>query len=237
MSMSQVLDYSSNVGSSWVAARLGAAKYYRTLRALGIGQPTRVDLPGETVGLLRDSTAVDWIPFDLATNSYGHGLAVTPLQLASAMATIANGGVHLKPFVVKKVAGPAGTRLYYPTILGQAVRAETAATLSRMLVGVVDDDNVGEGRLARVPGYALAGETGTAELAVSGGSSKTTTVASFLGFGPAENPRFVILVRIDAPRDTPSGETVAAPVFGAIARQLLSYYQIPPSRPLTGSGT
>jgi cell division protein FtsI/penicillin-binding protein 2 len=105
-----------------------------------------------------------------------------------------------------------------------------------MLVQDVDDTTRGESRFARVPGYAIAGKTGTAQVPTTSGYSSTATIASFLGFAPADNPRFVILVRIDDPQDTPWGETAAAPVFSAIARQLFSYYQIPPTRPLPASG-
>lgn len=237
MSMTQALSYSSNVGAAWVATRLGARRFYATVRAFGIGTATGVELPGETAGFLRLATANEWSDFDLATNSFGQGLAVTPLQVAAAMASIANGGVRMKPYVVQGVTAPTGARTVNATSLGSAIRSETATTLTRMLVSAVDDVAAGEEKLARVPGFAVAGLAGNTLIPPGPGYDSSDTVASFLGFAPAERPRFVILVRVDQPKDAALRDKAAAPVFGAIARQLLSYYQIPPSRPVPTGGT
>ncbi|HVB97400.1 MAG TPA: penicillin-binding protein 2 [Chloroflexota bacterium] len=235
--MAQTLTYSSNIGVAWAAGQVGAVKFYEYAQRFGIGRPTDIDLPGEASGVLRLPTADDWHPFDLATNSFGQGLSVTPIQMAAAVAAVANGGTLMKPYVVKRIESPAETRLFYPTVVGQVIKPQTAVTLTNMLVQVVDDNTLGESRLARVPGYAVAGKTGTAEIPIAGGYSPNRTIASFAGFAPAENPRFVILVRIDDPQDSPWGETVAAPVFSAIARQLINYYQIPPTRGVNANGT
>jgi cell division protein FtsI/penicillin-binding protein 2 len=235
--MTQTLISSSNVGISWVATRVGAPRFYDYARAFGIGRPTGIELPGEAGGLLRMPTAADWFPFDLVTNSYGQGLSATPLQMAVAIAAVANGGKLMKPYVVKKIEGGSGARMYYPTVEGQVIHAETAANLTKMLVAVIDDRTSDESRFARVPGYAVAGTSSITSVPVAGGNPSSEAIASFVGYAPAEDPRFVILVRIDAPRDTPAAENVAAPVFGAIAKQLLNYYQIPPSRPAQGIGT
>ena len=162
---------------------------------------------------------------------------MTPIQMAAAVAAVANGGTLMKPYVVKRIDGPQGTRLFYPTVEDQVIQPRTAAMLTNMLVQVVDDNTLGESRLARVPGYVVAGKTGTAQVPISGGYSNSQTIASFVGYAPADNPRFVILVRIDEPQDSPWGETVAAPVFSAIARQLINYYQIPPTRDVKENGT
>lgn len=236
-SMTQVLIYSSNIGAAWAATHVGATRFYEYAQRFGIGQRTGIDLPGEVAGILRLPTDPGWYPFDLATNAFGQGVSVTPIQLITAAAAVANGGTLMKPYVVSKIEGPSGTRLFYPTFVRQVIRPDTAKKLTKMLVAVVDDNTLGESRFARVPGYAVAGKTGTAQIPVPGGYSNNRTIASFVGFVPAENPRFVILVRVDDPKDTPWGETVAAPVFSAIAKQLLNYYQIPPTRPVPGNGT
>lgn len=228
---------SSNVGASWVATRVGAPRFYQYLRAFGIGRRTGIELPGEASGSLRLPTEPDWYPFDLATNAFGQGVSVTPLQLAAAVAVIANGGSLMKPYLVKQIDGAAGHRSYYPTVVSRVIRPETAAALTRMLVAVVDDASPGAPRLARVQGYAIAGIAGTTEVPVAGGDGATETIASFAGFAPAEAPRFVVVVRIDRPKGRQSGDEAAAPVFGAIVTQLLEYDQVPPSRSPAGAGS
>lgn len=235
--MTQTLIYSSNVGASWAAARVGATNFYRYVQAFGFGKPTGIELPGEANGTVRLPSDPVWFPFDLVTNAFGQGISVTPLQMAVAVAAIANGGTLLKPYVVQKVSGPDGTRVYYPTVRGQVIHQETAANLTRMLVAVVDDPKNTPASAARVPGYSIAGKPGTAEVPGDNGYSKTDTIASFVGYAPAEAPRFVIVVRIDGPREPQGSDAAAARVFGAIARQLLQYYQIPPNRPDGENGT
>jgi len=235
--MTQTLLSSSNVGAAWAATHVGAPNFYQYVQAFGIGRSTDIQLPGEVSGILHLPTDPDWYPFDLATNSFGQGVSATPLQMAVAVAAVADGGTLMKPYIVKKVAGPDGTMVYYPTVEGQVMHAETAANLTRMLVAVVDGATMEESPLARVPGYAVAGMAGGAQVPVSGGDSADDTITSFVGYSPAEAPRFVILVRIDQPKDAALGEAMAAPVFGAIAQQLLNYDQVPPTRPVPGTGT
>ncbi len=236
MSMLQALELSSDVGLSWAASKVGASKYYRLIDDFGLGQRTGVDLPGETAGQIRQPTEVDWDPFDLALNASGRGIAVTPIQLASAAATVANGGMRFQPIIVRRVEGPSGARAL-PVFAGRRViRGETAATLTRMLVSAVDDP-ASEGRAARVPGYAMAGLSGTVRPVNESLAATVPTTDSFLGFGPAERPRFAMYVSIDTPSDTAGTDSTSASVFGTIARELMSYYQIPPSRPLAGNGT
>lgn len=228
--MTQTLTDASSVGTAWAAARLGASKFYQYTQAFGFGKPTDVGLPGEGAGLLRLPSEADWLPFDLMTNSFGQGVSVTPLQMAVAVAAIANGGTLMKPYVVEKVAGPDGTRTYFPTIEGPVIRSETAKNLTNMLVASVDSQSSGEARFARIPGYDVAGIGGIAPGDVAAGPNSPATLASFAGYAPASAPRFAILVWIDSPEQPlPNGAT-AAPVFQSIAQQLLNYYQIPPSQ-------
>jgi cell division protein FtsI/penicillin-binding protein 2 len=152
---------------------------------------------------------------------------VTPLQLTAAVSAIANGGTMMKPYVVKEVQTPAGKRVYGPTVVGQVVSVNTARTLTAMLETVVEAVDSGQVRLARVPGYRIAGKSGTAEIPTREGYS-AATIASFVGYAPADDPKFVVLVKIDEPKDSPGGETVAAPVFRAIADQLMVYFRVPP---------
>lgn len=234
--MSQALALSSEVGTTWAAARVGAPNFYRYARAFGLGQSTNSGLPGEVGGLLRLPADADWLPFDLITNAYGQGVWATPLQMTVAFAAIANGGTMMKPYVVQKIWGSAGDRAYFPTIEGQVIRKETASSLTRMLVATVDGTTHDQASAARVPGYAVAGAEGITPGANDGSAGATPELVSFAGYAPANAPRFVIVVWIVAPRQVPSGEAAAAPVFQSIAQQLLNYYQIPPSVPRQNNG-
>lgn len=227
-SMTQTLQRSSNIGAAYAATQLGAERFYQYVTSFGFGHPTGVGLPGESPGLARTPGMEGWYLFDLATNSFGQGISVTPLQMVTAVAAVANGGTLMKPFVVREIIGPSTRRTFTPVVVRQVIRADTARTLTDMLVEVVETVEGGQPRLSKVVGYRLAGKTGTAEIPTDQGYAPNVTVASFAGFGPADSPRFVILVKIDRPKDTPWGETVAAPVFRNIARELLVYYRIPP---------
>ncbi|MBI2939452.1 MAG: penicillin-binding protein 2 [Chloroflexi bacterium] len=226
--MTQTLQRSSNIGAAFAATKLGSERFYQYVMSFGFGRPAGIDLPGEAAGLLRVPGGPDWYPFDLAVNAFGQGISVTPLQLAAAVAAVANGGTLMKPYVVREVIGPAERRTYSPTIVRQVIRADTARTLTQMLVATVETVDGGQVRLSRLPGYRLAGKTGTAEIPTRQGYTTQATIASFVGFGPADSPRFVILVKIDEPKDTPWGETVAAPIFRTLARELMLYYRVPP---------
>lgn len=228
--MTQVLQRSSNIGAAFVSTSVGAEKFYQYVKSFGFGQPTGIDLPGESPGILRTPTQGPWYPFDLATNSFGQGISVTPIQMITAVAAVANGGLLMKPYVVSQVIDKQGkVRRYDPTIIRQVISPNTASALAEMLVAVVEQAEDGQPKQAKVPGYLVAGKTGTAEIPVAGGYKETDTVASFVGFAPAERPRFVVLVKINSPKDTPWGEQAAAPVFRQVAQQLLLYYRIPPS--------
>ncbi|MCL4458322.1 MAG: penicillin-binding protein 2 [Chloroflexi bacterium] len=231
--MTQVLQRSSNIGAAYVATRLGAEKFYHYVKAFGLGQPTGIELDGESPGIVRFPTQPDWHPFDLAANAFGQGISVTPLQMATALSAVVNGGILMKPYVVKEVNGPGGHRQYYPTVVRQVISPETAQALREMLVSVVEVTEGGQVRLARVPGYRTGGKTGTAQVPGARGYNPDETIASFIGFGPADDPRFVIVVKVVAPKDTPWGETVAAPVFRSISQQLFVYMKIPPTQTQT----
>jgi cell division protein FtsI/penicillin-binding protein 2 len=228
--MTQTLERSSNIGAAYVSTKLGPEKFYDYVSAFGFGKPTGIDLQGEGVGILRTPSTGNWYPFDLATNSFGQGISVTPIQMATAVCAAVNGGTLMKPYVVKSVAGNNVRRDYQPTIVRQVISPETSQTLTSMLVSVVEVVEGGQVRMAKVPGYLVGGKTGTAEIPSSQGYSSASTIASFVGFGPSSDPRFVVLIKIDSPQDTPWGETTAAPAFRVVAGQLFNYMRVPPAQ-------
>ncbi len=222
--MTQVLVHSANVGSQFVSGRLGKERFYHYLELFGFGQPTNVGLPGETPGLVRDYTAEGWTRLDLATNSYGQGVAVTPLQMLSAVAVLGNDGTLMKPMLVQETRGPGG-QVFQPQAVRQVVSPETARTLRTMMVAVMNQPALEQDR---VPGYVIAGKTGTADFATTSGYNTGKTYASVVALLPADEPRLAILVRLDAPEKIYGG-IVAAPVLKQLVEELVTYYRIPPS--------
>jgi cell division protein FtsI/penicillin-binding protein 2 len=223
--MAGLLTHSLNVGSAWLSLRMGPDLFYQYVRAFGIGTPTGVDLEGEMPGRLRTPGDLRWHDSDLGANAYGQGLAVTPLQMISAVAAVANEGRLMRPFLVSRQVMPDGTvRTSEPVVRGQPISADTARALTEMLVQVVEE-GVPQ---AHVPGYRIAGKTGTAEIPVPGGYDPNWTIASFVGYGPVEDPQLIILVRLDRPRTARSGAETAAVVFSRLASRLFALLGIPP---------
>ena len=213
-----VLAHSSNVGAAHIGLGLGKAAFHRFVRAFGFGRKTGVDLAGENGGLLRDPS--DWSALSLPTISFGQEIGVNALQLARAFAAIASGGVLPTPHLVAEVARPGATPEVRRPAAGPRVLSErTSAAMRRLLVKVVEE---GTGRKAAVPGFTVAGKTGTAQKAIPGaGYSADRYVASFYGFLPAERPRAVVGVLVDEPHGRTYGGDVAAPVFAAIAAEAM----------------
>jgi len=222
--MTTVLGKSLNVGAAQVAVTLGKERFYTYVRRFGFGRITEVDLGSEGPGTLKTPGDLDWHESDLGTNSFGQGIATTPLQMAAAMVAVANDGLLLKPYVVQQFIEGDRTVSVQPTVVRRVILAQTAQTLTDMLVKAV----IQETELAQVPGYSVAGKTGTAQIPVPGGYHPSLTVASFAGFLPADDPALVILVVIDKPQTSPWGGQVAAPVFARIAQQLVAHFDIPP---------
>ena len=223
--MAQILQRSLNTGSSYVARKLGPARFYDYVRAFGFGAPTGVDLPGEAVGIVRPQTTAGWSSTDLLTNSFGQGIAVTPLQMVRAIAVVANEGRLMKPQIVREIRSAEGSRRIAPEVERQVIKPETARILTDMLVNAVDKSVVG---LAKIDGYRIAGKSGTAEILVDGHYSKEDTVASQVGFAPADDPRFVVLVAITRPKDNIWGEGTASPIFRTVMQELLTHAGIAP---------
>jgi cell division protein FtsI/penicillin-binding protein 2 len=219
------LQHSLNVCLAYVASqRLGAELLYQYLTDFGIGRITGVDLAGEVPGQLRTPRHPEWTESDLGTNAFGQGVSVTPIQLLAAVGALANNGVMVQPHVVRAVSGPDGVYWPSPTILGRPVTAGTADTLTQMLA----ESLANETRLANVAGYALAGKTGTAQIPTDIGYDPRWTVASFVGWGPVADPRFIVLVRLDRPEVSPWGSVVAAPAFQEVVERLVVMLEIPP---------
>lgn len=219
------LQHSLNVCLAYVASqKLGAELFYDYLTDFGIGRLTGVDLAGEVMGQLRTPRHPRWTESDLGTNAFGQGVSVTPIQLITAVSALANGGVMVQPHVVREVVGPNGVYRPGTTILGRPVSAETARTLTEMLTQSLANET----RLANVAGYALAGKTGTAQIPAGLSYDPQWTVASFIGWGPVSDPRFIVLVRLDRPETSPWGSVVAAPAFQRVVERLVALLEIPP---------
>ena len=223
LSVEEILQYSSDVGTIKLAMRLGDGGLYRYLRDFGFGSPTGVELPGESRGLTKPPER--WSRVSIGSISMGQEIGVTPIQLVTATSAVANGGRWNRPRIVKqplRSGNPAET-----SETRQIISSETAATLRRMMTQVV---RAGTGRQARLEGYTVAGKTGTAQKIdpATGTYSLTDYVASFVGFAPVESPVFTILVVIDSPQGAMhGGGTVAAPIFKRVAVQSLAYRNIP----------
>lgn len=224
ISMTDLLKYSLNVGAATLSTNLGSERFYDYVKRFGFGQPTGIDLPYESKGLMRVPGDGSWREGDLGTNAFGQGIAVTPLQMIAAVAAVANDGVLPKPYVVQRIEQDGQTIEEYDPPPGQQVISPwVAEELTEMLVEALS----GKENL-EIPGYAIAGKTGTAQIPVAGGYHPVDTVASFVGYAPARDPQFVILVKIDKPTKSPWGSVVAVPAFRRLANQLFVYLGIPP---------
>jgi len=224
LTVSQVLSNSSDVGAIKVGLRLGGPKFYDYIRSFGFGQPTGVDLPGESRGMLR--RLENWTLVSVGSVSMGQEIGVTPLQMITAMSAMANGGLIVRPHVVRALR--RGTKMAEPPQPQprRVIRATTAATMRRMLEGVVLN---GTGKRARLDGYTSAGKTGTAQKfdITTGHYSPHQLIASYVGFAPINTPAVTILVQLDSPVGMHEGGQVAAPAFKRVAQQVLAYLDVP----------
>lgn len=219
MSVATILAHSSNVGAATIGGLVGAEKFDRWIRRFGFGRPTGVQYPAEERGLLLDLD--EYSGSTLGNESMGQGLSVTPMQMVAGYAAIADGGVLKQPQLIKKIGDepveePQGRRVVSP---------EVAAEIREMLEGVLAPG--GTASEVSVPGYTLAGKTGTAQVAENGTYSETKYVASFIGFAPAQNPQLLAAVIVDQPQGEIYGGSVAAPAFGQIAEFALPYLGVP----------
>ncbi len=223
----EALQQSSNVAFVKVSWELGNEPVYRFLRAFGFGEKTGIDLPGESIGILRRPD--QWSRRTLPSLAIGQEIAVTPLQLLTAVSAVANEGWLMRPFLVQKIADHQGRTVWehVPHIRRRPISAETAKIVTDLLVNVVEQ---GTGKRAAIQGYRVAGKTGTAQKVdpETGTYSSTKLVGSFVGFVPAEDPQLAVLVMIDEPQSPAWGGVVAAPVFRKVAEQALRYLRVTP---------
>lgn len=221
--MTELLAYSRNVGAAHVASLLGPTRFYEMFRRFGFGEQTGVDLVGEERGVMRVPGDPLWHMSDLGRNSYGQGIAVTPLQVAAAYGALANNGVLMRPYVVAEIERDGNVTRTAPLPVRQVVAPDVAAQMTRLLEEAV---KLGM-QPALAPGYRIAGKSGTAGIPDAEGYDNTKVVASFVGYGPLPDPRYVILVKFDAPKEGSWGVQVAAPEFRRLFQFLMDYVGIP----------
>jgi cell division protein FtsI (penicillin-binding protein 3) len=230
LSVSQILEYSSDVGAIKVGLRLGAPKFYDYIRAFGFGQPTGVDLPGESRGKLR--RLENWTPVSVGSISMGQEVGVTPLQMITAVSAMANGGLIVRPHIVREQRHGNQVIEAQESEPRRVIKETTAASMRRMLEGVVLG---GTGKKAKLEGYTSAGKTGTAQKydPETGRYSTHDLIASFVGFAPINTPAVTVYVQLDSPVGAHEGGQVAAPVFKRIAQQVLAYLDVPRDVPVS----
>lgn len=230
--MSEILQHSSNLGAAYVARQTGPDAFYAKLREFGIGQGTGIDLPGEEQGLVHWPDAPDWRPINLTTNAFGQGISVTPIQMVTAVCAVVNGGKLMRPYVVKEL-GQNGrvVRQTEPQVVRQVVSPEVSRLVIGMMTEVVDNVSY---QYVGVPGYAIGSKSGTALIPAQDGGyeedTKGNTIGSMIGIGPSEDPRFVVLVKIDRPKLDPWGSHIAGPPVREIMKNLFTLYSIAPTR-------
>lgn len=222
LTVSQVLEKSSDVGAVKLGMRLGERRLFEYMRQFGIGAKTNIDLPGEHTGLLRDVSR--WSKISIGAISFGQEVGVTPLQMLRATCAIANGGYLVKPYIVKHILSPSGGLIYSAKPERTRILSrETADTMAKILSRVIEK---GTGKQAALDGYTAAGKTGTAQKVINGFYSQTKFVASFVGFAPFEKPAVAAIVVVDEPKGLYHGGDVAAPVFKKVVEKILIHLDV-----------
>ena len=222
--MTTLLSRSLNVGAATIATWTGADSFYRYLQQFGFGRPLGVDVMSEANGLMPLPGDEDWTEAFLATNAYGQGLAVTPLQMITAVSALANDGYIMQPHLVQKIDNGHDVFENTPAVLSRPVSRETAQQVVSMAVTAV----AREVPAALVEGYTIAGKTGTAQIAENGVYLSDDVIGSFIGWLPADAPEIIVLVKLDRPQSAPWGSQTAAPVFAGLVEELVVLLDIPP---------
>ncbi len=224
------MQHSLNVCLAWMVSRLGPHDFYGYMSDFGLGQVTGIDLAGEVSGRLKIPGDADWYAADLGTNSFGQGLSATPTQMLMAVSALANDGKAMMPHVVRAIVNNGHQFEPQPQEVSIPISSGTARTVTRMLARSLEN----EASVALVPGYKLAGKTGTGEIPTPYGYTSAVTNASFVGWGPVSDPQFIVYVWIEKPTSSIWGSEVAAPVFRQIVERLVIYLNIPPDGILAG---
>lgn len=225
ITMTRILEKSSNVGMVYVGEKMGKDKLLSYLKKYGFGEKTGIDLQGETNGLIKPKN--QWYPIDYATATFGQGIAVTSIQMIRAFASIVNGGKLFKPETVYSLKYENQEQKIQPVVVRRIISEKTSATIRKMLVSTVEN---GDAKWAKPKGYVIGGKTGTAQIPIAGKYDPSKTVASFIGFAPANNPKFIVLVTLREPKSSPWGSETAAPLFFDISQELILYYNIAPDQ-------
>lgn len=218
--MTTLLRKSYNVGSATIAGWMGPDLFYNYLDRFGFGQQSGIDLVNESAGTVLQPGHPLWTPVDLATNSFGQGLAVTPLQMLSAVSAIANGGRQMRPYLVAEFHTPDGVIIREPEVMSIPISEQAANQVANMAVQA--------GTPGGVPGFTVAGKTGTAQIPEGGVYHPTDTIGSFVGWLPADDPQLIMLVKLDRPQSSEWGSRTAAPTFAELAQELVILLDIPP---------
>lgn len=224
LTMPEILLYSDNVGMVYVVDKLGKEKELAYIKKFGFGETTGIDLEEESSPPLRKDE--DWAPIDFATASFGQSIAVTPIQMVTAVGAIANGGNLLVPRMVDQILSEGKTINTQVKVKRNVIKQSTAKILTEMMINAVDK---GEAAGFKAPGYRVAGKTGTAQIPIAGHYDEKKTIASFVGFAPADKPRFVMLVSLREPSVSRWGSRTAAPLWFDIAKDIFLMWKIPPS--------
>mgnify|MGYP000187342996 CR=1 FL=1 len=225
ISMTHILEKSSNIGMVYVGDKLGKEKLSGYVDKYGFGDYTNIDLQGEIPGQVKPLDT--WYPIDAATTSFGQGISVTGLQLVRAFASLINGGYLMRPYIVRGVIENGETRIREPQVQRRVISERTSQIIKKMLVSTVGH---AEAKWDIPEGFTFGGKTGTAQIALEGSYDASKTIASFIGFAPAEDPKFLTLVVIQEPESSSWGSETAAPLFFDIAKEMLVYYNVQPSR-------
>jgi cell division protein FtsI/penicillin-binding protein 2 len=218
------LRHSLNVCLAWIATQMGSPAFYSYMEHFGLGHPTGIDLSGEAMGRLKVPGDTDWYPVDLGTNAFGQGVTVTPLQMLMSASAIANDGQMVTPHVLYAMLRDGHQYNVPSQYAGTPIKSQTAHTLTEMLAVSLE----GESANALLPGYRVAGKTGTAQIPTDTGYDPNHTNVSFIGWGPVDDPRFMVYVWLEQPETSIWSSETAAPVFSAVAEQTVITLNIPP---------
>ena len=218
------LQHSLNVCLAWVSTKMGAQNFYGYMNRFGLGHLTGIDLAGEAAGRLKVPGDGDWYPVDLATNAFGQGISVTPVQMVMAASAIAGDGRMVTPHVLEAMVRNGRQYNVPPQFAGSPIKVDTAHTLNQMLAISLENESSN----ALVPGYRIAGKTGTAQIPGDFGYEVGVTNASFIGWGPVDDPKFMVYVWLERPSASIWGSETAAPVFSLVAQKAITVLNIPP---------
>lgn len=227
VTITEILGYSLNTGTAWVNTQLGVEAFVEYVHAFGFGQPTNLGIRGEASGAVKEPGDGSWSPSDLGTNAFGQGIAVTPIQMVTAFTALLNEGQMMEPRLVRAVVDSGKVTTLEPTPSGRPIQPSTARLMQSMLADAVE---VGM-KSAQIDGYRVGGKTGTAQVPIPGGYHPKDTIASFVGYVPANDPTVLILVKLDKPKgEYQWGSNSAAPTFQRLAQRILTYQNVPIDR-------